>query len=51
MGTVYRRKDGPYWWTNFYDKEGNRVRISTKEKDKRKAARKAPELQFTYLKS
>jgi len=45
---LYKRTDSPFWWIDFIHKDGHRVRISTKEKDKRKAARKAPELQFTY---
>lgn len=45
---IYRRKDSPYWWADFYDREGNRVRMSTKKADKRAARREAARLENTY---
>jgi len=48
MGTVYRRKDSPYWWTSFYDREGNRVHKSTKQTNKKRAWQEAARIQYTY---
>jgi integrase len=46
--SLYKRKRSPYWWTNFLDKDGNRVRISTKRKERRAAMHEAARLQVTY---
>ncbi len=45
---LYRRKDSPYWWVWFYDKDGNRVQRPTKQTDKRAAWREASRIQHTY---
>ena len=52
--SIYERAGSPYWWTNFIDKDGNRIRLSTKiqvstnRKDKRAAIQEAARLQATY---
>jgi len=45
---LYRRKDSPYWWFYFYDDDGNRVRMSTRERDKKAAGREAARLRISY---
>jgi len=48
MGMVYRRKDSPFWWVWFYDKDGNRVHRSTKQTEKKAAWQEAARIQYTY---
>ena len=45
---IYRRKDSPYYWCSFYDKESNRVRLSTKKRDRRSARGEAARLEYIY---
>ena len=45
---LYRRKDSPYWWVWFYDKDGNRIHRPTKQTEKRAAWQEAARIQFTY---
>lgn len=44
---IYRRKNSPYWYVEFYH-EGDRNRLSTKQKDKRAAEKEAASIQLTY---
>lgn len=42
---LFRRSESPFWFVNFIDREGRRVRQSTKESDKRRAHVVARELE------
>lgn len=51
MATLYKQDNSPYYWASFYYIDGSRrrrVRVSTREKNRKEAEKKAYELEQKY---